>query len=109
MVKYNPAEGLNSTIIEAKYNISDDLPTVTAFLYDQTIYVHSLTKYSETPTTMQTQLGIKTGIKLWGQKDIEAIIKEMKIFHNREVLHLIIPSEVIPQIKNISPRISHVP
>ena len=89
------------------YGINNETPTLTAFLHAQTEYVNSLHTYSKVNTAIQhacehlvlTQLGMKAGIKLWGQPSVEAIIKEMKQFNDRKVVRPLIPSEITTQVK----------
>ena len=67
----------------------DDCDTserVGAFINAQTAYIDSITAYSEAEIAtnyanahlIMTQVGMKKGIKMWGDKGVQAIIKEMK-------------------------------
>ena len=55
--------------------------------------------YSEVNSAVQsaaehlalTQLGMKAGVRAWGQDGVEAIIKEMRQFHDREVVKPLLP------------------
>ena len=66
-------------------NNSSKTPTVYGFLCAQTTYINSLTTFGEVNTATQyateylilTQVGMKRGIKLWGEDSVAAIIKEM--------------------------------
>ena len=42
---------------------------------------------------------MKAGIKTWDQEGVDAIIKEMKKFHDREVVKLLLPREITPTVK----------
>ena len=42
---------------------------------------------------------MKAGIKTWGQEGVAVIIKEMKQFHDREVVKPLLPSEITPTVK----------
>ena len=46
-----------------------------------------------------TQMGMNAGIKAFGQPGVGAIVKEMKQFHDREVVKPLHPSEVTTDIK----------
>ena len=58
------------------------------------IYVNSVNTYNEINTSITsaihhlvlTQLGMKAGIKLWGEDGVRAIVKEMKQFNDRKVV-----------------------
>ena len=47
-----------------------------------------------------TQLGMKAGVCAWGQDGVEAIIKEMKQFHDREVVIPLLPHQITLEIKS---------
>ena len=49
-----------------------------------------------------TQVGMKKGIKLWGEKGVDAIIKEMKQFHDRNVVNPLKPEDITQDIKEKS-------
>lgn len=49
-----------------------------------------------------TQLGMNTGIKMWGQDSVEAIVKEMKQFHDRYIIRTILPNKITAEVKNSS-------
>ena len=46
-----------------------------------------------------TQVGLKKGVKMWGEKEVDAIIREMKQFHDRNVVRPIKPTDITPEIK----------
>ena len=47
-----------------------------------------------------TQLVMKAGVRAWGQDGVEAIIKEMKQFHDREVVKPLLPHQITLEIKS---------
>ena len=49
-----------------------------------------------------TQVGMKSGIKLWGQQDVEAILKEAKQFYAHNIVGPFQPYEIIPEIKIVA-------
>ena len=59
---------------------------VDAFLCAQTAYINAMETYSEVNTATQyavehlilTQVGMKKGINIWGEKGVDAILREMK-------------------------------
>ena len=48
---------------------------------------------------IMTQMGMNAGIKAFGQSGIDAVMKEMKQFHDREVVKPLSPSETTPEMK----------
>ena len=102
----------STTAAANTFGLNDDTSTVTAFLHAQTVYVNSLDTYCEVNTAIQhadehlalTQLGMKAGIQMWGQDSVEAIIKEMKQLHDREVVRPLLPNEIMAQVKKITLR-----
>ena len=71
------------------------------------IYVNSVNTYNEINTSITsaihhlvlTQLGMKAGIKLWGEDGVRAIVKAMKQFNDRKVVTPMLPQEVTPEVK----------
>ena len=96
-----------TTQAQATKSALDGDTTVIAFLHAQTAYINSLSTLNEVNSAIQhaaehlafTQLGMKAGIKTWGQEGVDAIIKEMKQFHDREVVKPLLPSEISPTVK----------
>ena len=68
--------------------------TVTGYLCAQTAYISSLKTYSDVSRATQhaiehlvlTQVGMQQGMKLWGEKGVKVILKEMKQFHKHQGL-----------------------
>ena len=89
------------------FGLDKDTPIIEVFLHTQTAYVKYLTTYNNVNTIIQyaaehlalTQLGTKTGITSWGQQGVDAIMKEMKKFHNREVVKPLLSKEITPTVK----------
>ena len=46
-----------------------------------------------------TQLGMKAGLKAFGESGVRVILKEMKQFHDREVVKPLRPESIIPDVK----------
>ena len=46
-----------------------------------------------------TQLGMKKGVKSFGEAGVRSIYKEMKQFHDREVVKPIKPEDIIPEVR----------
>ena len=46
-----------------------------------------------------TQMGIKTGIEMWGKDGVDAMIREMKQLHDHEVVCPLLPQEITPKVK----------
>ena len=44
-------------------------------------------------------MGMTAGIKLYGTKGVESILKETKKFHDREVVKLLNPKDITPDIR----------
>ena len=42
---------------------------------------------------------MKRGIKIWGEKGVDAIIKETKQFHDRNVVNPLKPEDITPDIR----------
>ena len=90
------------------YDTKADNPSVTSFLHAQTTYIESLNTYAEVNAAIQhnikhlalTQLGMKGGIKMWGQQGVEVILKEMKQFHDLNVVRPLLPNEIFRQTKS---------
>ena len=69
-------------------------------------YVESRLAYVDATNNMQfaadhllfTQLCMNAGIKAFGQKGVDAVVKEMKQFHDREVVKPILPNDVTADI-----------
>ena len=88
-------------------DIGEEADTVIAFLHAQTVYINTMTTFSDVNTVVQlaadhlvlTQLGMKAGVCVWGQDGVEAIIKEMRQFHDREVVSPLLPHQITPEIK----------
>ena len=47
-----------------------------------------------------TQLGMKKGVKVFGEAGVRSIYKEMKQFHDREVVKPIKPEDITPEVKH---------
>ena len=70
-------------------------------------YVESRLAYVDATNNMQfaadhllfTQLCMNAGIKAFGQKGVDAVVKEMKQFHDREVVKPILPNDVTADIR----------
>ena len=81
--------------------------TVTGYLCAQTAYINSLKTYSEVsraPThaiehLVLTQVGMQQGIKLWGERGVKAILKEMKQFHERNVVRPLRKEEISDEVR----------
>ena len=92
------------TIIE----LNNKSENVEEFLCTHTIYANSLVTYSEVTLATQhaiehlifTHVGTKKGIKLWGEKVVTAIMKEMKQFHDRNVVNPLKPKDITPVIRD---------
>ena len=77
------------------------------YLMAQTSYVESMQTITEVDGVIDhaihhivlTQLGMKAGIRAFGEAGVRSILKEMKQFHDREVVRPLLPSEVTPDIK----------
>ena len=75
--------------------------------YQLLTYVESQQAYADSGNTMQygvehlmfTQLFMTAGIKAYGQQGVDAIVKEMKQFHDREVVRPLLPEQITPDIK----------
>ena len=44
-----------------------------------------------------TQIGTKAGIRAYGEEGVKSILKEIKQFHDREVVNPLRPSEITPE------------
>ena len=74
----------------------------------QTTYVEAMKTVAEVDTAVMcainhiilTQIGIKKGIKTFGEAGVRSIYKEMKQFHDREVVRPLKPSQITKEIKN---------
>ena len=72
------------------------------------IYQLTIVAYSEVNLATQhavehlilTQVGMKKGIKIWGEKGVTAITKEMKQFHDRNVFSPLKLEDITPEVKN---------
>ena len=62
--------------------------------------LHSTDKYVNVINTIVvlTQLGMKTRIKAFGQQGLDAVMKEMKQFHDRKVVRPIHPNNITDDI-----------
>ena len=47
-----------------------------------------------------TQMGMKAGIRAYREEGVKSILKEMKQFHDHEVVNPLRPSEITPEIRN---------
>ena len=80
---------------------------VNNFLMAQTAYAQSMETIAEVDTvidsaihhTILTQLGMKAGTCTFGEVGVKSILKEMKQFHDREVVKPLKSSEVVNKIK----------
>ena len=89
-----------------RYNLHASNPNE-EFVNVMTTYAQAQTSYANSRNLLQyavehlilTQLGMNAGIKAFGQPGVDAIIREMKQFHDREVVKPICPSEITPEIK----------
>lgn len=78
-------------------------------MYDQTAYISSLNTYVEENMAILyaaehlafAQLGMKAK-KMWEQRSVEAIIKEMNQSHNCSIVHPVLPNKINPQVKTIA-------
>lgn len=100
-------EFLNETDIDlATCGIAKDDPTH-EYLCAQTTYINSMNTFNQVNDAAQhaaehlilTQLGMKAGIKAYGEDGIKAILKEMKQFHDREVVRPLKPTDITPDVK----------
>lgn len=81
---------------------------VEQLLCAQTAYVNSLTTYNEVNMAIQhaiehlilTQVGMKRGVKIWGKKGMNAILKEMTQFHDRNVVRPLTPTQITGDIRD---------
>ena len=84
-----------------------EMRSVQGFLCAQTTYINSLNTCAEVNAAAQnavehlilTQVGMKKGVKMWGESSVEAILREMKQFHDRKVVRPLKPSEIIDNIR----------
>lgn len=80
---------------------------VQEFLCAQTTCINLLVTYNEVNLVTQhtveriifTQVGTKKGIRLWGERDVAAIMKEMKQFYDRNVAKPLKPEDITPDIR----------
>ena len=71
-------------------------------------YEQSQRAYAETSNKLQfavehlvlTQMGMNAGIKAFGQPGVDAVLREMKQFHDREVVEPILPSNITKEMKS---------
>ena len=45
------------------------------------------------------QLGMKAGVKVFGQKVVDAVFKEVKMFYDRKVVKPILPDKITPKVR----------
>ena len=82
-------------------------PTVNHYLNEVTAYVNTMHTFIEVNNTIQhaaehltcTQVIMQKGLRMFGQPAVDAIMKEMKQFNDREVVRPINPSEITDDIK----------
>lgn len=87
--------------------ISPNATTVIVCSCVQTAYINSLITYSEVNTAIElavehlvlTQVCMKVGVCIWGQQRVEAIVKEMRQFHDQEVVNCLLHSRITLEIK----------
>ena len=100
--KVNPDEGYQFTEVQMKYR------SVTEYIHAQTAYINSMATYSEFNAASQhaiehlilTQVAMKKVMKLWGEKGVEAIMKEMQQFHNRNIVKPLLPKKITAEIRH---------
>lgn len=92
------------------FGLDKDIPAGNAFLHAQTVYTNSHDTFSKVDIVKKcaiehltlTQLGMKSGIKSWGQDSLEAMFKEMKQFHDLDVVWPLLPSEITLEVEKIA-------
>ena len=46
-----------------------------------------------------TQVGMRKGVKLWGERGVDAIFKEIKQFHDRGVVRPLLQHEIKEEVR----------
>ena len=80
---------------------------INSFLCTQSTYIDSVYKCTEVNNFIERainhiilkQVGLKKGIKLLGERGVDAIITEMKQFHDRGVVRPLLPKEITYEIR----------
>ena len=80
--------------IGEEFKIDKEDRSVIEYLHTQTVYISSMTTYSEVNSATQhaidhlvlTQVGMKDGVKIWGSTGAETILKKMRQFRDRNVV-----------------------
>ena len=99
--------------IKTKYSLATDViaaketKVMDEFLCAQTTYINSLHTFAEVNQATEcainhlimTQVGMKKGVRLWGEQGIEAVIAEMKQFHDRGVVRPLPAKEITREMK----------
>ena len=107
-VNGNIEDGIESKYTHATNAISAaETKSMNDFLCAQSTYIASLHTYTEVNNSIEhainhiilTQVGMKKGIKLWGEQGVDAIITEMKQFHDREVVRPLLPKEITYEVR----------
>ena len=96
--KRDPLDGYGLT------NIGEDMDN---FLMAQTAYISSMQTIAQVDEAVVcainhvvlTQMGMKKGIKVFGEAGVRSIFKEMKQFHDREVVRPLKPSQITNEVK----------
>ena len=86
-------------------NIGQDMDN---YLMAQTSYINAMQTIAEVGAAIDnaihhivlTQMGMKAGIRAYGEESVELILKETNQFHDREVVNPLRPSEITPEIRN---------
>ena len=92
------------TVIQSGSN-DEEIENIQDYTYAQNAYIDSVATYSNIAVQFPdehlifTQMGMKAGIKLWGKKGMGAIMKEMKQFHDRNVVRPLLPNDITHDIK----------
>ena len=88
-------------------DISDTTTATNKYLNAMVVYMESHSTFAQLINLLQfaadhlllTQLGMKAGIKAFGQKGVNAVVKEMQQFHDREVVTPLEPHDITPEVR----------